>query len=154
MILAMGIFPCSAHLMFCISPTSIPYVINGSSWKNACVANMLVSLPLTFYFNKAFPEGNSQQSSALLEQVAVRFLKILVFLWDKTLQLPYRNPVFCGRIILNRAREVQLVSHKYLHFVEALGKIKRAEQHDFLWGGGSTFSEIAEVILLRPPAII
>lgn len=39
---------------------------------------------------------------------------------------------FCGRIILNRVREVQLVSHKYLHFVEALGKIKRVEQHDFM----------------------
>lgn len=33
---------------------------------------------------------------------------------------------------MNKARKVELVSHKYLHFMEALGKSERVEQHDFI----------------------
>ena len=36
---------------------------------------MIESLSQTFYFNKTFPEGNSKQSFALLEQVSVKILK-------------------------------------------------------------------------------
>lgn len=28
---------------------------------------------------------------------------------------------------------MELVSHKYLHFMEALGKSERVEQHDFIY---------------------
>lgn len=62
----------------------ISYFINGSSWENAYLVNEVESLFQT-YFNKSFPQRNSEQSSALLVQVAARSLKIPVFLRDGVL---------------------------------------------------------------------
>ena len=156
MILAIGTFqrhsnckiilhlpPCSFPISLMVAPGKMSML---SVWQKVSLRLFIsAKLSLRDIRNNHLPSWNKYQ---------LRFLKILVFLRGEALQLSSRNPEFCGRIILNREREVQLVSHKYLHFVEELGNIKRVEQHDFMWGGGGTFSEIAEVLPLRPPAII
>lgn len=80
--MAIGTSPCTTQPgNFVFLSSHISYFIDGSSWENACVVNEVESLFQT-YFNKSFPQGNSEQSSALLVQVAVRSLKIPVFLRD------------------------------------------------------------------------
>lgn len=57
----------------------------GALGEKMHVVNVIGSLSQTFYFNKSFPQGNLEQLSALLDQVAVTFLKIPVFLRNEAL---------------------------------------------------------------------